>query len=1005
MRLNLVALAFALIGLGMSTTSLQSQVLINLTNQVWRYDQSGADPGAFWDPSYDDSLWAEGRGIFAFETSTGVAALTANVYPYTNTILLQPSTGGPTRVFFRTHFNFPHAAVNNYVLVSSNLIDDGFVIYLNGQEVTRFNMSTTDDSVATGLAAAANPNNEGVYVFTNRLVIPADLLVQGDNVLAVRVHQNAGTSSDVVWGHWLHASLAYAPRIVSPTAASTITVEQGRSATLSVTVDAAPPAALQWQLDGVDIAGATASSYTITDMDDTKDGVYRVRATNAFGTSNSPPVTVVYDVDDTAPAFVHASGDPVDLTKITLYFSENMTGNISEQFNYQVESLGGGFLGVVSAASGTTSNQIVLITDPRDPGSSYQITISFHGLTDFFGNVLPDPSTRVLAFPVSFQEGVNGYIGTQDTELEAVNPDRDRSFEVVVTVDNDPVSHDLLRFDNIIGSQIPIGANIVNASLRMYTTDPTTVATPPRFHRMVTGWQETDTWNSRGAGIQTDGSEAQTAFETITLDASQDESFDTIDVTAAIQAWANGFPNNGWALIPTGGDGFRWASSEEAITDRRPMLTVDFFVPAAPCSIEQNPASVTVNEKSPFALSVSTRGSDLRYQWYRNNVAIPGATASTYTVARATAANNGTYKVIVENDIPSSCTSGNATVTVNPDTTAPALTSAVGNPDQTTISLTFNDTMDPASAGNPGNYSVPGVTVSGAAVNGNAVTLTTTPRVVGNNYTLNIAAGAVRDDAVALNPIANTSTNLFQRVRILAFDATWRYETNGTDLGSAGNPWAQPGYNDAAWATGQGLFGVETADVIANFAPYVLATPWQLTRPDGTTNVTWYLRTSIPAVNYGLSGGTTVSLRHTIDDGAVIYFNGVDSFRFNITNNPVTYTDFASATPGEGVFRTATLSNLPCGEPVVIAAEVHNVSMASSDILFGAEIIANVPSFTPCAPASRLFIVNNGDGTVTLSWTGTGTLQESTDLTNWVPSARTNGQTFTPTGLRFYRVQ
>src|SRR5687767_6637962 len=98
MRLNLVALAFAVVALGMSTASLQSQVLINLTNQVWRYDQSGADPGAFWEAPYDDSLWAEGRGVFAAETSTA-AALTANVYPYTNTVLMAPNAGGPTRVY------------------------------------------------------------------------------------------------------------------------------------------------------------------------------------------------------------------------------------------------------------------------------------------------------------------------------------------------------------------------------------------------------------------------------------------------------------------------------------------------------------------------------------------------------------------------------------------------------------------------------------------------------------------------------------------------------------------------------------------------------------------------------------------------------------------------------------------------------------------------------------------------------------------------------------------
>jgi len=321
--------------------------------------------------------------------------------------------------------------------------------------------------------------------------------------------------------------------------------------------------------------------------------------------------------------------------------------------------------------------------------------------------------------------------------------------------------------------------------------------------------------------------------------------------------------------------------------------------------------------------------------------------------------------------------------------------------------LNFNDTMDTASAGNANNYSIPGITVNSAAVAGNTVTLTTTPRVVGNNYTLTINAGAVRDDAVALNPIAQTSTNLAQQIRLLPFGSTWKYDTNGVDLGTA---WKEAGYNDSAWPAGTGLLGLETTQATLDglFAQGLNtnnATLWSLTAPDGGPKVTWYLRNS---VNIPYDTATaTVTLRQVIDDGDVFYFNGTERFRFDMPAGEVTYLTEAVGATGENVIRSSTLTNIACGDNV-IAVSVHNDTPTSTDILFDAELLATFQTFSTCTGGGnqRLLIVNNGDGTVTLSWSPAGgTLLESTDLTNWVPSARTNGQTFTPVGAVFYKVQ
>ncbi len=115
--------------------------------------------------------------------------------------MLPPSQGGPLTVYLRTHFNFT-AADTVAGLISSNWVDDGAVYYLNGMELVRLRIG----SGAVGFASLAeNMNPEGQ---TNVLVFPADSLFDGDNVLAVEVHQSGSGSSDVVFGMTLDAGLA-----------------------------------------------------------------------------------------------------------------------------------------------------------------------------------------------------------------------------------------------------------------------------------------------------------------------------------------------------------------------------------------------------------------------------------------------------------------------------------------------------------------------------------------------------------------------------------------------------------------------------------------------------------------------------------------------------------------------------------------------------------------------------------------------------------------------------
>ena len=79
---------------------------------------------------------------------------------------------------------------------------------------------------------------------------------------------------------------------------------------------------------------------------------------------------------------------------------------------------------------------------------------------------------------------------------------------------------------------------------------------------------------------------------------------------------------------------------------------VDFGIHGAknPRFTTASPAEITVASGSPLVLTGAAEGSGaLEYQWYRDDEIIPGATAATYAVPRATAAVCGRYRLAVHN--------------------------------------------------------------------------------------------------------------------------------------------------------------------------------------------------------------------------------------------------------------------------------------------------------------------------------------------------------------------
>jgi hypothetical protein len=150
------------------------------------------------------------------------------------------------------------------------------------------------------------------------------------------------------------------------------------------------------------------------------------------------------------------------------------------------------------------------------------------------------------------------------------------------------------------------------------------------------------------------------------------------------------------------------------------------------------------------------------------------------------------------------------------------------------------------------------------------------------------------------------------------------------------------------------------------------------------------------------------------DDGFVAYVNGVEAGRLRMTANPVYFTNLATAaSPETANFHPAedvllTTSALVSGDNL-LAIELHQNSTASSDGVLSVQLVADIETFGTTPTGPRLGI-SRGNGTVTITWPGGGTLQRSTDIgspANWqpLPGATSPFQTnTTSTARQFFRV-
>ncbi len=185
------------------------------------------------------------------------------------------------------------------------------------------------------------------------------------------------------------------------------------------------------------------------------------------------------------------------------------------------------------------------------------------------------PANRIL----TFQQGVNGYAGTIDTEIWALATTTILSANPNASSDanNDGgESQVLLRFENIIGDQprqIPPKSRVRSAKLLVSAFDQGDTV---NLHRMLVPFEASATWNSMVSGVSCDGLEASRHKDSFTFGKIAANSSEIVfDVTDTVQTWVSGEANHGWVFINTGGNGWDFYTSEFENQSQRPKLVVE----------------------------------------------------------------------------------------------------------------------------------------------------------------------------------------------------------------------------------------------------------------------------------------------------------------------------------------------------------------------------------------------------------------------------------------------
>jgi len=192
-----------------TTVPLKYEVhLISFENSAWKYNHEGLDLGVDWraDLGYDDSTWSNGISVFDGKstprTTVGGMAVATQLPLHFGTYVADDV---PV-YYFRSHFTIGSPA-DVSALTLRTFVDDFDVAWMNGYDapVHKNAGNPLTDLDSYGYSGGTAVGDAGILPTSGSFPINVTNLVAGDNVIAVKLFQQAVASSDITFAYELDA--------------------------------------------------------------------------------------------------------------------------------------------------------------------------------------------------------------------------------------------------------------------------------------------------------------------------------------------------------------------------------------------------------------------------------------------------------------------------------------------------------------------------------------------------------------------------------------------------------------------------------------------------------------------------------------------------------------------------------------------------------------------------------------------------------------------------------
>lgn len=448
--------------------------------------------------------------------------------------------------------------------------------------------------------------------------------------------------------------------VFSPHPGST-TINAGEYLWLTTGVTNSSGVAYQWYKDNVAIPDAIYSSYTKSQAQPTDAGNYTVKASNAAGTTTSNVAVV------TVRAAVAPTSATISPNAITVTTTESLNLYVSVQgtspFTYQWKKDG------VNIPDATSSSYWRSNVSASDAGS-YSVSVSNSAGTTTSNSVSVSVGNAPAAVITQHPSSITVYPGMEASFSVSVSGNG--SFTYQWKKDGVAIAGTNSSYFYVRNGAAASDAGIYTVEI---TTPQGTIASRPAS---LTVLPEVAPTISRGPGaqsiVQGQGLELDAdvwGYPTPTVQWYKDD--------VAIEGATYRYYSKGNIAASDAGVYTVKATNTAGIATSS-GATVTVVPPAAPV-IYTHPSSASLLAGQYFSLSIDypwDYSNGLTFQWYRDNVAIAGATSSSYSNSSAQPSHAGTYKVAVTNSAGTT-TSHEAVITVDLSADRPVIVHTSGS--------------------------------------------------------------------------------------------------------------------------------------------------------------------------------------------------------------------------------------------------------------------------------------------------------------------------------------